>query len=368
MTIAVDFLPTTYEEAQDVIRSSARVLLVGGGTKPAMSALSGGWQPLSTRGLTGIVEYEPSEFTITARAGTELREIVAALEEHGQYLPWDPPLVSAGATLGGAIAAGLSGSGRYRYGGLRDFLVGIRFVDGQGRLVRGGGKVVKNAAGFDLPKLFVGTMGRLGVLVEATFKVFPKPPAWRTLRFPVANLRGARALMERLGQAPLDLNALDLEIKSPTEAAMWLRIGGMAAALPERIERLRAFVGGGEVVRDDDESAFWEESASFSWASVDAPLVYASLQPGNLELLDALLAARGAQRRYLVGGTIAHIALESGDSLRGLSDDLRRVGAAGTVIRGDVCALLGVQNGEGLLRRVKAVLDAEGRFPGFERI
>lgn len=368
MSVIEWIAPATYEETQEAIHSGARLLPFGGGTKPALSTPPEGYLPLSTRGLTGIVEYEASEFTITARAGTPLREIVAALEEHGQYLPWDPPLVEAGATLGGAIAAGLSGSGRYRYGGLRDFLVGIRFVDGQGRLVRGGGKVVKNAAGFDLPKLFIGTMGRLGVLVEATFKVFPKPPAWATLRLPVANLRTARTLIERLGQAPLDLNALDLAVDGASEATLWLRIGGMASALAERIERLRAFVGGGEIVREVEEPAYWQSAAAFSWIDLDAPLIYATLLPDNLELLDALLVRREAERRYLVGANIAHIALKPGDSLRGLSDDLRRVRASGIVIRGESPALLGMAHGDALLRRVKGVLDPNGVFPPFERI
>lgn len=368
MHLVAERPPVTYEDVQHIMKDGARVLPVGGGSKPALSTLPHDYVPLSTRGLTGIVEYEPSEFTITARAGTPLAEIVAALAEHGQSLPWDPPLVDAGATLGGAIAAGLSGSGRYRYGGLRDFIVGIRFVDGQGRLVRGGGKVVKNAAGFDLPKLFVGSMGRLGVLVEATFKVFPKPPAFTTLRLPVANLRTARKLIERLGQAPLDLNALDLEVNDAGDATLWLRVGGMALALPERIERLRGFVGGGKVVADEEEATFWQNTAAFSWVDSAASLVYASLLPDNLELLDALLRARGAQRRYLVGGNIAHIALKSGDPLRGLSDDLRRVGASGIVVRGETAALLGVANGDGLLRRVKQVLDPNGVFPPFERI
>src|SRR5439155_368623 len=137
--------------------------------------------------LSGIVEYEPSEFTFTALAGTPLKAIIAALAERGQYLPFDPPLADAGATLGGTIAAGLSGPGRVRFGGLRDFILGVRFVDGEGRILRMGGKVVKNAAGFDLPKFFVGSAGRFGVLAEITFKVFPRPAATRTLRLDAAD-------------------------------------------------------------------------------------------------------------------------------------------------------------------------------------
>src|SRR6185369_15555126 len=125
---------------------------------------------------------EPSEFTFTARAGTPVRDVVAALAERGQYLPFDAPWLAAGSTLGGLVAGGVAGPGRFRFGGIRDFILGIRFVDGAGRLLRLGGKVVKNAAGFDLPKFFVGSLGRFGVLVEITFKVFPRPISKLTLR------------------------------------------------------------------------------------------------------------------------------------------------------------------------------------------
>src|SRR5688572_27540127 len=153
------------------------VLPSGGGTKPALSRAPDGVVRLDMRGLSGMVEYEPDEFTFTALAGTPLSVVQAELARHGQYLPFDPPLAAEGATLGGTVAAGLSGPGRLRYGGVRDFIVGVQWVDGGGALIRGGGKVVKNAAGFDFPKLFTGSMGRLGVLVEMTFKVFPSPAA-----------------------------------------------------------------------------------------------------------------------------------------------------------------------------------------------
>src|SRR6188474_3320713 len=177
--------PQTPAELADAIRATPRVLAVGARTKQRLSAIDDGVTLLSTRALSGIVEYEPSEFTFTALAGTPVREIAAALAERGQYLPFDPLLVEAGATLGGTVAAGLSGPGRFRFGGLRDFILGVRFVDGLGRLLRMGGKVVKNAAGFDLPKFFVGSLGRFGVLTELTFKVFPRPAASRTLRLTV---------------------------------------------------------------------------------------------------------------------------------------------------------------------------------------
>src|SRR4051812_30056493 len=181
--------PGSVKELVDAVRSTPHLLAVGAGTKPRLSAVDA--VKLSTARLRGIIEYDPSEFTFTAAAGTTIREIAATLEERGQYLPFDPMLVAAGATLGGTVAAGLSGPGRFRFGGLRDFILGVRFVDGMGRLLRMGGKVVKNAAGFDLPKFFVGSLGRFGVLAEMTFKVFPRPIASRTLRLTAETLGAA---------------------------------------------------------------------------------------------------------------------------------------------------------------------------------
>ena len=173
--------PTTADEVADLVRRHEKILPIGAGTKPALAAAPPGCLALSLGAITGMVDYDPSEYTFTARAGTPLKEIEAALARHGQYLPFDPPFSDAGATLGGAIASGFSGPGRQRYGGVRDFVLGVRFVTGAGEIARGGGKVVKNAAGFDLPKLLVGSLGRLGAIVEATCKVFPRPRATATL-------------------------------------------------------------------------------------------------------------------------------------------------------------------------------------------
>src|SRR5438105_916896 len=170
--------PGSVGELVEAVRSLSRVLAIGASTKPRLSAVDG--VKLCTKRLSGIIEYEPSEFTFTALAGTRISEIAAALAERGQYLPFDPVLARAGATLGGTVASGLNGPGRFRFGGLRDFILGVKFVDGEGRLLRLGGKVVKNAAGFDIPKFFVGSLGRYGVLAEITFKVFPRVAAFRT--------------------------------------------------------------------------------------------------------------------------------------------------------------------------------------------
>ena len=167
-------LPSTVQELQSIVRAYPRVLPRGGGTKPALSTPRGGETPIDLSRLSGMLDYEPGEFVFTALAGTRVYTISSVLAGHGQYLPFDPLLVERGATLGGTVAAGASGPGRYRYGGVRDFQLGVRFVNGGGEIVRAGGKVVKNAAGFDIPKLMVGSLGQLGVLVELSFKVFPR--------------------------------------------------------------------------------------------------------------------------------------------------------------------------------------------------
>jgi glycolate oxidase FAD binding subunit len=165
------------DELREAVRTHTCIRPYGASSKTALRVVDGQCTRISSAGLSGIVEYEPSEYTFTALAGTPVAEVERILLENRQYLPCEPPLAGAGATLGGAVAAGLNGPGRYRFGGLRDSLLGIQFIDGMGRLVRAGGRVVKNAAGFDMPKFMVGSLGGYGFLVELTFKVMPVPGA-----------------------------------------------------------------------------------------------------------------------------------------------------------------------------------------------
>ena len=279
---------------------------MGAGTKPALSSDTTATR-VDLTGLAGIVEYEPGEYTFTARAGTRLADIEQVLAEHGQYMPFDPPLVQAGATLGGTIAAGISGSGRYRYGGVRDFMLGVRLVDGQGQLVRGGGKVVKNAAGFDLPKLMVGSLGRLGIIVEASFKVFPAPAAYTTLRVAYPTLADALTALAPIMQGTFDLEALDI-VPQMDGVEVYVRMGGIETVLAARQERLQTTLGAGTPLPADQEAAFWAEQREFGWAAADAALVKVATTPTSLPALDAVLAPTGIARRYAVGGNLAWLA------------------------------------------------------------
>ena len=355
---ATSFTPKTIAELQAAVRAHARILPRGAGTKTALSTALDGVTPLDLTGLSGMIEYEPGEFTFTALAGTRITAIAAILAEHGQYLPCDPLLTDAGATLGGTVAAGANGPGRYRYGGLRDFILGVRYVDGAGDLVYAGGKVVKNAAGFDVPKLMVGSLGQFGVLAELTFKVFPKPEAYATLRLDLPSVAAGVAALIKLTAQPLDLDSLDL---TPTAAGatLWVRLAGLAGALPARIERLRGVLGGGEQVAESEEARLWRDARELAWVPAGWSLVKVPVTPKKIAWLEERVTPDGI-RRYSVAGQVAWIAtpdraaLDAALTQAGLSG-LALVGPAGK-------ARLGVQPGEPFERRVKMALDAQGRF------
>jgi glycolate oxidase FAD binding subunit len=350
--------PRTIAEVQDVVREHTLILPRGGGTKTALSSPTDRAAVLDLSSLSGIVEYDPGEFTFTALAGTPVREVEAVLAEHGQYLPFDPPFAAAGATLGGTVAAGLSGPRRYRYGGVRDFVLGVRFVDGEGNVVHGGGKVVKNVAGFDFPKLMVGSLGRLGVLVELSFKVFPAARSHATARLEFAEFAAAVDALNRLYPSRFDIEALDLE----PPGVLWVRVGGLPESLDARMDRLLEFLGQTpRVLRGDEEAALWEAAREFSWVPAGSSLVKVSLTPGRVTALEARLAGRAFARRYSAGGNVAWVAW---------AGDLSELDAALTLLElGGLCvvgpaghARLGVWTGDVFAERVKRALDPAERF------
>ncbi len=360
---------TTISELQEAIAGSSTVSLQGGGTKSALRKVTDDSHRLDLTGLRGILEYEPGEYTFTALAGTPLATVEAALAEHGQYLPFDPPFVERGATLGGTIAAGLSGSGRVRFGGVRDFLIGVRFVDGQGRLVRGGGKVVKNAAGFDLPKLMVGSLGQFGVLAEVSFKVFPQPQAYTTLQVPYATLTELLAGLQRVVGSHFDIHALDLHIAQPVGQvptyALWVRLGGLCAVLPQRIGHLQQLLGSGEVVAEDQEAVVWKTIREATWMPEGTTLVKVALTPGKIAAVEAILASTNAPRHYAVGGNLAWIAWVG--SLADLDAHLQRLALSGLALIGEYeKPLLGKQTGQYFAQRIKSALDPLNRLPNYE--
>lgn len=180
----------------------------GGGSKDFYGQSLQG-EVLDTRPLSGIVSYEPSELVVTVRAGTPLAELEAALAEQGQVLPFEPPHFAQGgaaATVGGMVAAGLNGPARASVGAIRDYMLGVQLLNGKAELLTFGGQVMKNVAGYDVSRLMAGSLGTLGLIVEASIKVLPKAVAESTLVFELDEAQ-ALARLNRWGGQPLPLNA-----------------------------------------------------------------------------------------------------------------------------------------------------------------
>jgi len=278
------------EHLQDQVRSAAhekRPLRIRGGGSKDWYGQSLQGEILDTRAHSGIVDYEPTELVITARCGTPLVEIEAALLEQRQMLAFEPPHFGAGATLGGAIASGLSGPRRATSGAVRDFVLGAKLLDGKGDVLSFGGQVMKNVAGYDVARLLAGSLGTLGLLLEVSVKVLPIAVAETTLRFAMNEPDAIRKLNEWAGR-PL-----------PVSASCWhdgelaLRLSGARAAVHDAVRAL-----GGEVVPDC--ARFWAglREQRHAFFSGDMPLWRLSLPStaGALALGGQLIEWGGAQR------------------------------------------------------------------------
>ncbi len=292
------------DQARQVI-AAGPVTVVGAGTKAGLIPVPG-TTAVSLRPWTGIVEYDPTEFTVTVRTGTPIQEIQERLAKHRQYLPFDPPLVRAGATLGGTIATGLNGSNRLAYGGMRDFILGIQWIDGNGSFVRGGGRVVKNAAGFDFPKFFVGSAGRFGLMTEITLKVFPRPPAYCTFVLESPAPHKAVETIIQLTAQPLRFDAIDFE---PTDKVL-LRYGGEPNALQRQTDRIKALVGGGgKTLWDDEDAERWQSISEMEWMKAAGTLIKVPIPLQRLPECEARLSPLSLTRRYCAAGNVALIAV-----------------------------------------------------------
>jgi len=349
---------SSIQEIAAFVRENQHVRVRGGGSKPAAAQEAN----LSLAPLSGLLEYEPTEFTFTALAGTPLVELKAALGENGQYLPFDPPLAKRGATLGGTVACGLSGPGRYRYGGVRDFVLGVRFVNGEGGIVFGGGKVVKNAAGFDLPKLMVGGLGQCGVMAELTFKVFPLPEKYITLRADCRSLESVLETARKLANTQLEPSCLDFEPRG----VLWLRVGGMADAIDARVARIGEFLSTPvEVFADQEDDRIWDGVREFRWCPPGHSLLKIPARPSLIPTLESGLADLEIDppRRYSVGGHVLWTAWPDALPRRKLAWYLQQVDRRALALTGHwPSPLLGPRDEDAFGERLLSVLDPQAKF------
>ena len=234
------------EQVQAARVAQTRLDIRGGGTKAFYGGPPSG-EPLEVAPLAGISSYEPSELVVTVRGGTLLADLEAALAEKGQCLPFEPPRFAQGGTVGGMVAAGLAGPARAAVGGVRDYVLGAKLLNGRAELLGFGGTVMKNVAGYDVSRLMAGAIGILGVICEVSLKVLPVTPATLTLRLEM-NVATAIQRLNEWGGQPLPLNA-----SAWWEGMLVLRLSGAGAAVRAAQAKI-----GGEVVDPVLAAAFWQ--------------------------------------------------------------------------------------------------------------
>jgi glycolate oxidase FAD binding subunit len=265
-------------------------LRIQGGDSKAFYGHACDASPLDLRGHRGIVNYQPRELVITLRAGTPLAEAEAILAEQGQMLPFEPPHFGESATVGGMVACGLSGPARAYAGSVRDHVLGVRIINGRAEVVHFGGEVMKNVAGYDLSRLMTGALGTLGVILETSFKVLPRPVLEQT-----------RVLEMPPGQALLEVNRMPAR-NYPVSASLhdgkrlYIRLAGTESAVRESGRQI-----GGELL---DDTGFWRElrEQQHPWFQSDLPLWRLSLPPLAewLDLPGTQCAEWGGAQRWLL--------------------------------------------------------------------
>ncbi len=242
MTVSFDASEQLLDQVNQALAANTPLRIQGSDSKAFLGRTVEG-KVLDTRAHRGIVSYDPTELVVTVRAGTPLTELEAALDEAGQMLPCEPPHFGEGATVGGMIAAGLSGPRRPWSGSVRDFVLGTRIITGHGKHLRFGGEVMKNVAGYDLSRLMAGSFGCLGVLTEVSLKVLPKPRRCSGLRVEMT-LDQALLKLAEWGQQPIPISAACHDGQ-----ALHLRLEGGEGSVNAARERI-----GGE----DLDAAYWD--------------------------------------------------------------------------------------------------------------
>jgi glycolate oxidase FAD binding subunit len=263
----MDRISALQQQIREACASGSALNIMGGNSKSWYDREPVG-EPLSVAGHRSIINYMPSELVITVRAGTPLAEIAAALDEHGQRLPFDPPHFGQRATIGGTVACNFSGPRRPYAGSCRDFILGCTMLNGRGEQLRFGGEVMKNVAGFDISRLMAGSLGTLGLLLDVSLKILPHRQAEQTVVLD-AGFAEAIAIMNRRANTPLPVTAMCADGER-----VYLRICGTQAS----VERSRREIGGRLF---DDGKRFWKALREHELPFFDdtRPLYRLSLPP-----------------------------------------------------------------------------------------
>jgi len=334
--------PASREELAEALRLADErgqaVAPVGGGTQ-----LDLGMPPsrldvvIETTGLNKVVEYEPADLTVTVEAGIRFDELQKLLGEQGQFLALDPPAAS-GATIGGLIATNASGPLRFAYGTARDLVIGTRVANPDGNVTHAGGRVVKNVAGYDLNKLYVGSLGTLGIIVELSFKLAPIPPATNTVVGQFADANAARAVINAVVQSPLSPMAIELlgpraasAVSLPEALLVVFRVGGYPQAVERQVRDLSALVG----QRVETSATVWDDLHGMRVAAQSRDVVVKAAVPlvestRVVEILEQRLAGLDPLVWAHAGNGIAYAACNVPSDASVLRDIRTEISALGS--------------------------------------
>ncbi len=329
--------PESEAELAEMIRAATGPLrIIGGGTRTIGSAAG---EALETGGLAGISVYEPGALTLVAGAGTPLAEVEAALAAEGQRLPFEVPDLrellrrSGASTLGGVVAANASGPRRVQAGACRDSLIGVRFVDGTGSVIKNGGRVMKNVTGYDLVKLMAGSHGTLGVLSEVSFKLLPVPEAVVTVMLPGLEDGQAVAAMSAALGSPYEISGA---AHLPGQGT-FLRLEGFAGSVAYRAGKLvQALARFGEAVVDEDAGRWLAIRDVNPFHHVAGDVWRVSVKPSDAP---GLVARLGCPAFYDWGGGLIWALMPEGADLRAKAG---RFAGHATLVRAEAVTLANI--------------------------
>jgi glycolate oxidase FAD binding subunit len=401
VTPGIVLFPENIDQISEIMRLASReslsVIPMGAGTKRGFGRSPLGADiVLSTGKLNRVIEHESSDLVATTESGIALTELQSRLGAKNQFLPVDPPHAGRGATVGGIIAANDSGPMRFRYGTMRELLIGIKVVRADGAIFKGGSRVVKNVAGYDLPKLFVGSLGTLGIITEATFRLYPVPESSRTYLAPFDSLDKAHDTVRSLIDSNLVMTAIEhitpslaaviservgIGIKESCYA-LAVRIMNVARAVEDQISavvRLSLGKGGeGLILEGEKESALWDEIAEFPWRATESTSavlkagVVISDVPRVFLILDELYEkyrVHAYASARAANGVIAILIKGDSDSVREAVKELRGftessggslvVMEASPDIKAGIDVWGEIGTSIGLMRKIKAGFDPE---------
>ncbi len=331
--------PKTAEEVSEILKVASRdslaVIPWGGGTK-----IGFGREPnranilLCTGRLNRVLEYEASDLVVTAECGISLKEFQKVLRQKNQFLAIDPPHCERGATLGGIIAANDSGPGRLKYGTMRESIIGIKVARSDGSIIKGGAKVVKNVAGYDIPKLYVGSLGTLGIIVEGTFRLYPIPETSQTLlvSFPnpeilqeavlsILNSPLVPSCLEVLNPALISAISDKLNLEKETYS-LAIRIEGVEKAVKDQIFKLKDVCEGknGEwiLVEGDLEENLWQEIREFPWRVCGESRTVCKV---SVLITDVLTVLRASEELSKTSGLMIYVSARAGNGVLNISTE-----------------------------------------------